>query len=53
MPRGIPIQYSLLADTETVCAMNGREKSRHKLAKQLIGKTSCVLAMTDNARSVQ
>jgi hypothetical protein len=33
MPRGTPIQYSLLANTAKVCAMNGCEKPRFKLAK--------------------
>jgi len=33
MPRGTPIQYSLLSNTAKVCAMNGCEKPRFKLAK--------------------
>jgi hypothetical protein len=33
MPRNQPIQYSLLANTAKVCAMNGCEKPRFKLAK--------------------
>ena len=33
MPVGTPIQYSLLANTAKVCAMNGCEKPRFKLAK--------------------
>ncbi len=33
MPRGTPIQHSLLANTAKACAMNGCEKPRHKLAK--------------------
>lgn len=33
MPRGTPIHFSLLANTAKVCAMNGCEKPRFKLAK--------------------
>ena len=33
MPRGISIHFSLLANTAKVCAMNGCERPRFKLAK--------------------